>query len=48
MKTVAVTPDLYGGRSPREIPIYSPAEAAHHLRIPENTIRSWVYGRGYH
>lgn len=22
-------------------------EAAHYLRIPENTIRSWVYGRAY-
>ena len=39
--------DVYGGRSPREIPIYSSAEAAHYLRIPENTIRSWVFGRGY-
>jgi uncharacterized protein (DUF433 family) len=38
---------VYGGRSPREIPIYTVSEAAHYLRIPENTIRSWVYGRGY-
>ena len=43
----AQTRDLYGGRNPREIPIYSTAEAAHYLRIPENTIRSWVFGRSY-
>lgn len=39
--------ELYGGRNPREIPIYSTVEAAHYLRIPHNTIRSWVYGRDY-
>lgn len=39
--------DLYGGRDPRQIPIYSTVEAAHYLRIPANTIRSWVYGRDY-
>ncbi len=38
---------LYGGRDPRKIPIYSTVEAAHYLRIPSNTIRSWVYGRDY-
>jgi uncharacterized protein (DUF433 family) len=43
----APTIDLYGGRSPREIPVYSTGEAAHYLRIPENTIRSWVRGRAY-
>jgi uncharacterized protein (DUF433 family) len=47
VNTTPVAPDLYGGRSPREIPIYSPGEAAHYLRIPENTIRSWIRGRGY-
>ena len=39
--------DIYGGRSPRDIPIYSAAGAAHYLRIPENTLRAWVYGRPY-
>ena len=39
--------DLYGGRNPREIPVYSAPEAAHYLRIPENTIRSWIHGRSY-
>jgi len=47
MKTAAGAQDLYGGRNPHEIPIYSTVEAAHDLRIPENTIRSWVYGRNY-
>lgn len=40
-------PDLYGGRNPRGFPIYSAAEAALYLRIPENTIRSWIHGRSY-
>jgi len=47
VKTATGRRDLYGGRSPREIPIYSSAEAAHYLRIPENTIRSWIKGRAY-
>ena len=47
MNSAPDTPDLYGGRNPREIPSYSSSEAAHYLRIPENTIRSWIYGRGY-
>lgn len=47
MNMVRETGNLYGGRNPREIPIYSAPEAAHYLRIPENTIRSWVYGRIY-
>ena len=36
--------DLYRGRSPREIPAYSPFEASHYLRVPENTIRNWASG----
>jgi uncharacterized protein (DUF433 family) len=39
--------DVYGGRNPRDVPIYSPAEAAHYLRIPEKTIRNWTVGRHY-
>jgi hypothetical protein len=27
--------DLYRGRSPREIPAYSPFEASHYLRVPD-------------
>ena len=47
VNTVRTKADLYGGRNPREIPIYSTPEAAHYLRFPENTVRSWVHGRVY-
>jgi hypothetical protein len=30
-----------------EIPLYSPAEAAHYLHLPAATLRSWVDGRIY-
>src|SRR5882724_4086947 len=32
---------------PRLVPAYSVAEAAHYLRMPEGTLRSWVAGRLY-
>ena len=32
---------------PRLLPAYSVAEAAHYLRMPEGTLRSWVAGRLY-
>src|SRR5687768_11074160 len=32
---------------PRHLPAYSVAEAAHYLRMPEETLRSWVVGRLY-
>lgn len=32
---------------PRELPAYTIAEAAHYLRIPPATLRSWVVGRSY-
>jgi uncharacterized protein (DUF433 family) len=32
---------------PRELPSYGIAEAAHYLRIPVATLRSWVRGRYY-
>lgn len=37
--------DVYGGRDPRELPAYGLIEAAHYLRLPEQTIRQWLYGR---
>lgn len=40
-------PDPYGGRSPRDIAAYSPFEAAHYLRVPENTVRNWAFGYSY-
>jgi len=39
--------DLYGGRDPREIPAYRTTDAALYLRVPENTIRAWAFGRSY-
>lgn len=39
--------DFYGGRDPRELPAYGIPEAAHYLRIPAATLRSWVLGRYY-
>lgn len=35
------------GRDPRELPAYSLSEAARYLRMPEATLRSWVFGRHY-
>lgn len=37
---------LYGGEDPRYIPAYNITDAAHHLRIPTITLRSWIRGRG--
>jgi len=39
--------DIYGGRDPRHIPTYSVWQSAFLLKIPPNTLRSWVYGRDY-
>jgi uncharacterized protein (DUF433 family) len=39
--------DIYGGRRPDDVPTYFIAEAAHHLRLPTATVRSWVVGRDY-
>jgi uncharacterized protein (DUF433 family) len=32
---------------PRELPNYRLPEAAHYLRIPESTLRSWIFGQTY-
>lgn len=32
---------------PREIPTYGTFDAARYLRMPENTIRAWAFGRSY-
>ncbi len=40
-------PRFYSGLDPRELPSYSLPEAAHYLRIPRATLRSWVAGRTY-
>jgi uncharacterized protein (DUF433 family) len=37
----------YEAGDPRLMPAYSLVEAAHYLRMPEGTLRSWVVGRWY-
>lgn len=39
--------DIYGGRDPREVPLYSIREAAGYLSVPASTLRSWVKGQRY-
>ena len=39
--------DLSLTQDPRESPVYSISEAAHYLRLPQATLRSWVVGRYY-
>lgn len=42
----SIVRQIYGG-DPREAPIYSIAEVARYVKIHENTLRSWLYGRPY-
>ena len=37
--------NIYGGNDPRDIAVYTVAEAAHYVRTPPQTLRSWVAGR---
>jgi len=39
--------DIYRGRDPRQIPTYGIWESAFLLKIPPNTLRSWIFGRSY-
>jgi uncharacterized protein (DUF433 family) len=39
--------DLYGGKDPHDIPLYTIPDAAHLAGVPEPTLRSWVSGRSY-
>jgi len=39
--------DIYRGRDPRKIPTYGIYESAHTLKIPPDTLRSWIRGRNY-
>jgi hypothetical protein len=38
---------LYKGPQVLEAPLYSVFEASRYLQVPENTLRSWVWGRSY-
>ncbi|MBK7013311.1 MAG: hypothetical protein IPH43_12215 [Xanthomonadales bacterium] len=31
----------------RNLPLYSPAEAARFLHLPASTVRAWAFGQGY-
>jgi uncharacterized protein (DUF433 family) len=42
-----LTPAFNGTDDPRLQPAYTVAEAAHYVRMPEVTLRSWVSGRLY-
>lgn len=39
--------NIYGGRDPRDVPMYRLAEAAGLLRVPASTLRSWTKGQDY-
>lgn len=39
--------NIYGGSDPRGIPTYGIYESAHALKIPTETLRSWIRGRNY-
>lgn len=39
--------DIYGGKNPRDLPLYAIAEAARVVRIHPATLRTWVLGRSY-
>lgn len=41
------TEERYDTDDPRLAPAYSVTEAAHYLRMPQETLRSWVAGRTY-
>lgn len=37
--------DLYGGRDPRELPMYGIGDAALYLGVPRSTLATWVRGQ---
>ena len=41
------TQNIYGGKDPRDIAAYTVGEAARYVRIPAQTLRSWVAGQSY-
>ncbi len=50
MLAVAAMPkklDIYAGKSPRELPLYSVHEAARIVRVRPTTVRAWALGRTY-
>ncbi len=39
--------DLYGGKDPRSVPVYTVREAGHHLQVPTTTLKEWLAGHVY-
>jgi len=39
---------LYGGRDPRELPMYSIGDASVYLGVPRSTLSTWVRGKRVH
>ena len=39
--------DIYGGKDPNEIPIYTASDVGRFVNIPVSTIRAWAFGLGY-
>lgn len=39
---------LYGGKDPRDLPIYTIGEAAHILWLPLSTLKTWTFGKQWH
>ncbi len=39
--------DIYRGRDPRDLPVYTLTDAARYLHMSSSTLRSWVLGRRY-
>lgn len=44
---MAARGDIYGGKRPRDLPLYSVADAARIVRVSPATLRTWVLGRRY-
>ncbi|MEC4815325.1 MAG: DUF433 domain-containing protein [Scytonema sp. PMC 1069.18] len=40
--------NIYQNIDPRNVGIYTAADAARYLRVPYTTVRSWVFGSKYH
>jgi uncharacterized protein (DUF433 family) len=40
-------PDIYGGKNPRDLPLFPIANAARVVRIHPATLRAWALGRSY-
>jgi uncharacterized protein (DUF433 family) len=45
--TIVAKNAIYGGRDPRDVPMYRLVEAAGLLRVPASTLRSWTKGQDY-